>query len=497
MNLARFGECPAAILCCVPVMLIASFLPAATVSDLPDGRLLEAAKAGDQGSIRILLKEHVDANIPEADGTTALHWAVRHDDIGSATLLIGGGANLNSANRYGVTPLSVAALNGSAPMVEALLSAGASPNAILPGGETALMTAARSGNINAVRALLSHGADVNAKEDRRGQTALMWAADEGHATVVETLLKAGADPDVRSKAGFSPLLFAARDGRLEVVRDLLKAGVDVNEELPKSNKFAYENALVLAVGNGHYELAEFLLDAGAKENSAALGWTILHEITWVRKPGSGANPLPPAGSGKMDSLEFVRAAVRRGTDVNARVTKKPSDLGTTNLKVIGATPLLMAARTADAPLMRLLKELGADPKLTTAEHTTLLMVAAGVGTQQFGEDPGTEDEVLEAVKVALELGGDVNAMDDNGETVIHGAAYKEVPSVAQFLIDQGAKIQIWNQKNKLGWTPLRISEGVTRGQNVRHRSPATAAVIRHALSEAGLSTDVEPEKKRE
>jgi ankyrin repeat protein len=253
----------------------------------------------------------------------------------------------------------------------------------------------------------------------------------------------------------------------------------------------------LAVGNAHYELAEFLLDSGAKEDAAALGWTVLHEITWVRKPGAGANPLPPDGSGKVSSLDFVRAMVRHGADVNARVTKKPYDLGTTNLKVIGATPLLMAARTADAPLMQLLAQLGADPLLANVDHTTPLMAAAGVGTQQFGEDPGTEEEVLEAVKVALDLGGDINGVDDNGETVIHGAAYKEVPSVVQFLLEKGAKLEIWNRKNKLGWTPLRISEGVTRGQNIRHRSPATAAVIRHALSEAGLSTVVEPEKKRE
>lgn len=456
--------------------------------------LVQAVRDRNHIQVRLLLKGHVDVNVPEIDGTTALHWAVHWDEVGLVKSLISDGANVRSSNRYGVTPLSLACRNGDGEVIELLLKAGADPNTTLPGGETALMTAARSGTIVGVNVLLTHGANVNAKEEGREQTALMWASAEGNTAVVETLLAHGADIHARSKSGFTAFLFAAREGKIEVVRALLKSGVDVNEELPTSSRFAHADALVLAVANAHYDLAAILLDAGAKEDAPALGWTVLHEITWVRKPGSGSNPLPPEETGKMDSLEFVKDLVRHGEDVNARVTKKPYDLGTTNLNVIGATPFLMAARTADAPLMRLLAKLGANPLLPNVDHTTPLLVAAGVGTLQFGEDPGTEAEVLEAVKVALELGGNVNDVDDNGDTVIHGAAYKECPSVVQFLITKGARSDIWNRKNKLGWTPLRISEGVTRGQNVRYRSPATAAVIRQALIAAGLPTTVEPEK---
>lgn len=456
--------------------------------------LVRAVRDRKDLQVHQLLQRHVDVNVPEVDGTTALHWAVHWGEAGLAKSLILAGANVRSANRYGVTPLSLACRNGNGEVIQLLLHAGADPNTALPGGETALMTAARSGSVAGVGALLAAGARVNAKDEWREQTALMWASAEGNTAVVESLLAHGADIHARSKSGFTAFLFAAREGKTEVVRALLKAGVDVNEELPDSSRFAHANALVLAVANAQYDLAAMLLDAGAKEDAAALGWTVLHEITWVRKPGAGSNPLPPEETGKMDSLEFVKDLVRHGADVNARVTKKPYDLGTTNLNVIGATPFLMAARTADAPLMRLLAKLGADPLLPNIEHTTPLLVAAGVGTQQFGEDPGTEAEVLEAVKVALELGGNINDVDDNGDTVIHGAAFKECPSVVQYLIDKGARIDIWNRKNKLGWTPLRISEGVTRGQNVRHRSPATAAVIRQALIAAGLPTTVEPEK---
>src|SRR5439155_20456491 len=133
-----------------------------------------------------------------------------------------------------------------------------------------------------------------------------------------------------------------------------------------------------------------------------------------------------------------RKLVVRGAALDARVTKKPG-MGVTTLNAIGATPFLLAARTADAPLMRLLAELGADPRLPNQDDTTPLMVAAGIGTQAPGEDPGTEPEVLEAVALALELGNDLNGVDKNGETVMHGAAYKHVPSVVQFLAEKGAR----------------------------------------------------------
>jgi ankyrin repeat protein len=373
------------------------------------------------------------------------------------------------------------------------LKAGADPNTALPGGETALMTAARTGKVGAVKALLAHGADINFKESRRGQTALMWAAAEGNTAVVEELVERGADIHAKTKSGFTPLLFAVREGRIGVVQALLKIGADVNEtwQAGRASGVAGISAMVLAVANGHFELAGVMLDAGADPNAAAQGWTALHQITWVRKPGRGDNDPAPEGSGNLSSLDLVRKLVAHGANVNARMTKS-GNVGRTSLKMVGATPFLMAARTADAPLMRLLAELGADPLLPNAENTTPLLAAAGVGTYSPGEDPGTETEVLEAVKVAVELGGDVNGVDKNGETVIHAAAYKQVPSVAQYLIDKGAKIEIWNQKNKTGWTPLRIADGVLMGTSIRS-SPATADALRQVMSAAGVSTVVEPD----
>jgi len=241
---------------------------------------------------------------------------------------------------------------------------------------------------------------------------------------------------------------------------------------------------MLAVANVHYELAALLVDRGADPNSAPQGFTALHQITWLRRPGSGDNNPAPQGSGTMDSLALVRKLVAAGANVNARATKQANMGVTVRFHSIGATPFLLAARTADVPLMRLLLELGADPLLSNEDGTTPLLAAAGVGTNSPLEEPGTEPEVFEAVKLVLERGGDVNAVDKNGDTVMHGAAHKHAPSVIRFFAGQGAKIQTWNQPNKANQTPLQIAEGVVVGMNIVSHAP-TAAAVRELLSGKG------------
>jgi ankyrin repeat protein len=454
--------------------------------------LAEAAKNDDLTTVQSLLRQHADVNAPGVDGSTALLWAAYQDDLQLAELLLRSDADPKAANRYGMTPLSAACTNGNAAIIELLLKAGADVNAPLPGGETPLMTAARTGKVDAVKTLLARSAQVNAKEEMSGQTALMWAAADGNTETVEELIARGADIRARSKGGFTPLLFAVREGRIGAARSLLHAGADVNDTWKVSRGMgAGSSALVIAVANAHYELASVLLDAGADPNASAQGWTALHEVTWVRKPGTGTNNPAPPGSGSLDSLDLVRRLIAHGANVNARMTRR-GNAGYTVINMIGATPFLMAARTADVPLMRLLVELGADPLLPNADGTTPLMVAAGVGTKSPGEDPGTESEALAAVKLAIELGGDVNGVDRNGETPVHGAAYKTASSSVRYLIDHGAKIDVWNRKNKSGWTPLRIAEGVYIEGNLRSASPAVAAILRETMVQAGMSTDVEP-----
>jgi uncharacterized protein len=323
---------------------------------------------------------------------------------------------------------------------------------------------------------------------------LMWAAAEGHAPVVQHLIGAGADFRTRLPSGFTPLLFAARGGHIEVVRVLLEAGADVNEPFPvdgaKRRGYggrlppAGTTPLLLAVTNAHFELAAELLDAGANPNVDLTGYTVLHAITAVRKPGVGDNDPAPEGSGRLSSLELVKKLAAHGANVNARMTRRVN-LNNTRANEVGATPFFLAALTGDAELMKGLAALGADPRLTNVENSTPLMAAAGLGTRSPGEDAGTENEVLEAVQVALDLGADLNAVDSNGETAMHAAAYKNLPKVVKFLAAKGARIDVWNKEDKFGWTPLAIAVGYRFG-NFKP-SPDTEAALREVMIAAGVT----------
>lgn len=433
----------------------------------------------------------VDVNASQADGMTALHWAAYRDDVALVKQLLKAGAQATVSNRYGVTPLAVACTNGNAEIVALLLEAGADANTKQRGGETVLMTAARTGKPGPVKELLARGARVNDR-DRKEQTALMWAAAEGHSEVVSLLLDAKADFKTPLPFGFTPLLFAAREGRIDVVRVLLEAGADIHDAIPEKRARPRGpkpgmGALLLAVENGHFELAIELVKAGADPNDQRAGFAALHMISWVRKPSRGDDEEgdpPPIGSGKLTSLEFVKEMIAHGAKVNL-----PSKVGLSGRGILnrpGATPFLAAASTADVPLMELLVKLGADPLLANAQHTSPLLAAAGVGVGAPEEAAATEPAVLGSVKLLLKLGADVNAVDDNGETAMHGAAYRNYPKVVQLLADNGAKIAVWNKTGKDGLTPLTIAEGHRPGLNFRP-SPETVAALQGVLRAATVT----------
>ncbi len=461
--------------------LVLVFAFALSVGALADATLVDAVKRGDAAAVRALLASKADGNSAEADGTTALHWAVRRSDLGTVDLLLTAGAKPGAANRYGITPLYLAATNGDPAIVTRLLEAGADPNTALADGETVLMTAARTGNVGALKALLARGANVRAREKRKGQDALMWAAAENNAGAITALIEAGADRDARSTGGsFTPFFFAVRAGHLEASRALLDAGVDINQQLSDGT-----SALVLAVMNAHYEMAGQLLARGANPNADAQGWTALHQIAWSRRHNAGFNLPGPVQTGNLDPLDLVRQLVQRGADVNARTTKEPRDGNRNMLNRIGSTPFLMAAKNDDIPLMRVLLDVGADASIKTNRGTTALMVAAGVGIWAPGENPGTHEEALAAMKLALEAGGGVvNDVDIDGETALHGAVYRGGNIAAiQFLIDNGAKLDAVNKK---GWTPLTVADGVEYTPAVLKRYPEAAALLRKTMRDRGL-----------
>ncbi len=459
--------------------------------------LANAVEQQDKDEIKKLLAQQVDVNAAQADGMTALHWAVYLDDLPSTEAIVRADALADCENRYGVTPLSLACRNGNSRIVELLLEHGANPNSSLLGGETVLMTAARTGRVGPVRVLLSKGAEVNATE-RANQTALMWAAAEGHVDVVDVLLKADASFETPLESGYTPMMFAVREGHTAVVRRFLKAGVDVNSAMrPKQssgrNVDNGTSPLILAIENGHFELAGELLIAGADPNDQRTGFTPLHTMSWVRKPPIGDNvdgDPPPIGSGSLTSLPFVRLLVEHGANPNSQ-KEKSGGRGKYGRK--GTTPFLCAAGTGDTAYMRTLLELGADPELCNDTGWSPLMMAAGMGTGSSGDSAGTEVECLEAVKFLIELGADVNAVDRNGETAMHGAAYKTMPAVVKYLAKHGADISIWSKPSRNGRMPLWIAQGYRGGGNFKP-SYETVAAIRELMISHGI-TPTRPPKQ--
>jgi len=496
-------------------------------------RLIDAVKKDDGRAVSTLIAQHADVNATEADGSTALHWAAQRNNVEIADLLIAAGANVKAASRYNVSPLSLACTNGNAVLIAHLLKAGADANATSEEGQTALMTASLTGQVDAIKVLLAHGAKVNAVEPYKGQTALMWAASEGNAAAEGMLIEFGADVKTKSKAGFTPLLFAVRDAHIDAVEILVQHGANVNDVAPDGT-----SALNMAVVNAYFEVAKVLLDHGANPNAPDPRGSALHTLAWLRKPGSdgaagvGNTPKgPPVPTGKVTSFELAKALLDHGANPNVRITwtekrfdkeggtvKNPPNiqLGRHLLSYVGATPFYIAAQTGDAPYMRLLAEHGANPTLPTKFGITPLMAAAGLGTWE-GETPGpftgcTEAERLEAVKLALELGNDVNARADfgdfkmtgdpqytllyyplnmdelqdlgmgdprwSGSTALIGAVVSGQPSIVQFLIDHGAQA---DAKTKLGWTPLMVAEGAFYA-NAKKEFPPAAEIIKKALA---------------
>jgi ankyrin repeat protein len=429
---------------------------AAAGADRPP--LVDAAKSGDSTAVRALVEARVDVNAADADGTTALHWVSYRDDLESAKLLLAAGANVNAANDLGATPLWIACENGGATLVDALLKAGANPNSTLLLGETPLMVASRSGKAAIVEQLLIKGADVNARA-ARGQTALMWAVAQRHAAVVEVLLAKGADVHVRSNVwsqmmavpphgvklynkviphgGDTALLFAARSGDLASAKLLVAAGANVND----ADAWGV-SATVLAAHSGFGELLDFLLERGADANAAAAGFSALHAAIMRRHAG------------------MVSALLAHGADPNAPVqswtpTRRSSRDYNFAPELVGATPFWLAARFSEPAVMRLLLEHGADasvvhhgkyhseePVAPRSHVTNAVMAAAGMGGGVAWVQPPRQERealMLEAVKIAVEQGIEVNAANTDGRTALDSARALKFERVEAFLVERGAR----------------------------------------------------------
>ncbi|HEX6996863.1 MAG TPA: ankyrin repeat domain-containing protein [Gammaproteobacteria bacterium] len=477
---------------------LAAGAPAVAREVLPP--LIEAVKAGNRATALELIAHGENVDAAQADGTTALHWAVRAGDGELVEALLRAGADARAANRYGITALHLAAVNGDAAMLRALLAAGADVNATLPEGETVLMTAARTGAPEALRVLLEAGADVEAREGWYGESALMWAAAEDHAEAVRVLVEHGADVDARSAqqtfqrrrlgqsilplGSWTPLMYAARENALGAGRALVEAGADLDSTDPDG-----ATALVIAIINAHYEFADMLLDAGADPNVVDnVGMGPLYAAVDMHRLAVGHGRPNPVPVGPLDSVDIIRRLLELGADPNATLSKpimqRHHTAGDASLGE-GATPLLRAAKSGDIEVVRLLLAAGADPHHRMPNGATALMYAAGLGWRNGSPiapsfDQGSEEEAVETLELLLELGLDINARDERGDTALHAAvAGRGSETIVRFLIEAGADTTAVNEK---GQTPLALAETrrPTPSQPIvellRASMPATAAV---------------------
>jgi len=444
--------------------------------------LLTAARNGSALGVVDALADGADPNATEADGTSALHWAVHRGARAAAAALLDAGATVDEPNRYGVRPSYLAAENGDTATLGLLLDAGADPNATFGAGETLLMTAARTGNVATIESLIAAGAEIDAIESRGGQTALMWAAAANNGPAVTALLAAGAERDLREATGeFDALAFAVRAGAVDAARALLDSGADPNRMMPDGMSL-----LVLAAHNANYDVASVLLDYGADPNANVQGWTALHEIALVRRWNRGFNLPGPEQDDELSGIELVRRLAAHGADVNARQTERIDGGG--GLNQPGTTPFLLATRSLDLPYMQTLLELGADAALTTEGGTSAVMVAAGVGQGigSAGSAPGSVEEALAALELTLAAGGGgVNDVDASNETAMHGVMYRGASlRLIDFLVEHGADLE--GIVNERGWTPLRIADGVGIDGIAFVRYPEAAARLRELMRAQGI-----------
>ena len=474
----------------VACLVVVSALVMALPTLAAEAPVADAAMNGDLDRVRSLLAEDAEVNAAQGDGMTALHWAAFRDDLDMGAAVLAAGADVSATTRVGaITPLAMAATNGNAAMIDALVAAGADVNGVTATGQTPLMAAAMSGSAGAVISLVDHGVFVNSRETANGQTALMFAAWENRPEAIRALVSRGAHiglmsfivsmieprldeygnpiPQRRRRVpggnsimgGMTALLYAARDGNLEAVRALVEGGADVDQASGGDGTAP----MVIAIANGQYTVARYLLDQGANPNAANIdGLTPLYATVNMRHAPVSWAPNPLTDQEVVTSLELLRALVDRGADPNAPVRRKlwfsPTSHDRSWVDPTGATPFWRAAQSSDVDAMRLLVAAGADATRPTTGGTTPLMVAAGIGwVGNFTQNaPGA---LMDAVRYSVELGGDVNAVDARGFTALHGAAGRGDLEMVRYLVELGANVDAVNRD---GNSPADMAFGPSR-----------------------------------
>jgi uncharacterized protein len=494
-----------------------------------------AAYRNDLELADMLIAAGANVKLANRDGVTPLWLAAENGNPAMIEKLIAAGADPNERRPTGETPLMMAARNGSVAALEVLLKHKADVNLKENlRGTTALMWAVEQSHPDAVRVLLAHSADPNtatapdtrnsrlniaptvaqraAQDVNFGRRPRQSAGGKGKAADAP-LPDDFADfyrlPAVKDGGGLTPLVYAAREGCLECARLLLEAGVNINQ----TTNYGW-TPLLTATQNRHYRLAAYLMEHGADPNLANKGgWSPLYLATDNRNIESGDYPVRKPD---MDHLDFIKLLLAKGASVNARIcgaqsTAKECKGDTTETRTNftmqwlyedGATPFLRAAQSGDVVLMKLLLEHGADPKIPTAHNDTALAVASGIGWVEGITFEWSPQETLEAVKMCLDLGIDVNAVDDQGRTALHGAAHKGRTEVIQTLVDHGANLEAHDFGSRdtfagamkgMTWIPLDWARGLVRvGVQSALPHPEAEKLLVKLMTDRGLKIPPPP-----
>jgi ankyrin repeat protein len=489
--------------------MIEAFLKAGADANehLPLGRspLMAAARTGNVAALKILVEHGADVNAKEtARGTTPIMWAADEAHPEAVQYLIQHGADINAKSNPAPRgrgpalgksndPRKQVAAQGAALAAGQALDLGALRD-VANGGTGQTAQAGQQANAGQRGAAPAPSAAAGTGRGGRGGAgggAAGGAADDQDDAFQAAFGNRGrAAPN--DGGALTPIIYAARSNDLDSVKALLAAGVDINQ----LSGYGW-SPLLVATQNRYYKLGAYLLDHGANVNLANKGgWTPLYLATDNRNIENGDYPVRKPD---MDHLEFIKLLLDKGAEVNARV-KDSTETRTvfTNqwLDENGATAFLRASQSGDVALMKLLLARGADPKINTVLGVTPLHVASGIGWVEGITYEWSQEQTLEAVKLLVDLGADVNAQADTGRTAMHGAAHKGRPDVVQVLFDHGAKLDVrdyGNTDNRGGklaihtWLPVDYADGLVRvGVQSAIPHPETGLLLRKLMKQVGL-----------
>jgi uncharacterized protein len=459
-----------------------------------------AASRGDAAMAQMLLSAGANVRATtRLGGITALHLASQGGHASVVAALIAGGAEPNLATTTGATALMLAARAGNTDTVTRLVETGADVNAKEKGfGQTALMIAAGLDRADVVKLLLSKGADWKAASAIADLTSLTSVMDDGSGRPQQQQAGGGVPGVTRgyryneligTQGGLTALHFAARQGGASAARALVDGGADVDVLSPGDKA----SPLLTAVINGHFDLAAYFIDKGANPNLASdAGVTPLYAVVNVQWAPIAAYPQPRAHLQQTRTyLDVMQLLLDRGADPNARVRRKVWYSGynfdQSGVDEAGATPFWRAAYAADVAAMKLLIAHGADSAMPTMKlfsrrgpedpaagtdksgrpalpvggpGATPLHAAAGPGyAMGFAGNSHhvAPTGMLAAVTYLVEeLGADVNAVDHDGNSVVHNAAARGDTERIKYLVAKGADV---TKINRAGQTTIDVANG--------------------------------------